>query len=288
MCVTSRISRSLSGSQTPQVRFFVNCFFFFFQNTSKTNTCLKCLCVHGHVRGFAKPRFVFPPLPCFFFFCTLPLSLCLFLSLLKCLPSVLVQEIAFSFHPLIFSLPLISLSSFSLCLPVSVSPFFPWVFPLPFDFPLRFALHLLACLPVCILSICLVFLLPRTHVRAVSCNSVVTLPVISNSLYTLLSICTPSPGNVLTYDNIAAVDNPVRFVTVRLIHHKGKPLVCAVSSILFFLLLDNNLLYSVLSVFQTYYQLYSILFSSMSVLIWNVLVVRFNETCLFCTCSRAI
>lgn len=161
-----------------------------------------------------------------------------------------------------------------------------------------------------ILSICLVFLLLRTHLRAVSCNSVVTLPVISNSLYTPLSICTPSPGKSVTYYNIVAVDNPVGSVTIRLIHHNGKPharevflfffiiiIIIFSSSLHFFwphflnasqpeFMLANLAQQVLYSIFQTHYQLYFIPFSS--VFIWKVLDVNCNETCLFSTSSRAI
>ncbi|KAJ4946722.1 hypothetical protein JOQ06_008768, partial [Pogonophryne albipinna] len=81
------------------------------------------------------------------------------------------------------------------------------------DKSVTFRLTNATCLPLVSLSPRLsCFLSLRAHLRAVSCNSVVTLPVISNSLCTALSISTPPPGNSVTYDNIVAVDNPVMFV----------------------------------------------------------------------------
>ena len=112
------------------------------------------------------------------------LAVCLFLSLLKCLPFFFFEQgvgiLLSSSHfltscNLSLSLPLLSSDGFFLC---------------PLTLPLRFSsqpLRLLACLP---LSVCLgfflLFLLLRSRVRAVSCNSVVTLSVIFNS------VCTPS------------------------------------------------------------------------------------------------
>lgn len=136
MSATSKTSLSPSDSQMPQVSYLIVFFFWF---PLKTNTCLKFCCVYRRVHAFTKPRFFLKfSISCFdfctFYFCDYPISAdfslhgCVLaeelLFPLRLNASCLVEEIAFSFQPLIF--------------PVSVSLDFPvlsWVFPLPFDFP---------------------------------------------------------------------------------------------------------------------------------------------------------
>lgn len=71
-----------------------------------------------------------------------------------------------------------------------------------------------------VLSLRLVLLSWRTHLEAVSCNSLVTHPVISNLLLTAPSVCTAPPGSSVTDDKIVVIDNSVRFIRAKLIHHK--------------------------------------------------------------------
>lgn len=104
-------------------------------------------------------------------------------------------------------LTLISVSVF-LSLSLTSCPLTLWVSPLTVSLPQS---HIRPA-----------FLFSRAHVRAVSCNSVVTLPVISNSLCTALSVSRPPLVNSASFDNVVDVDNPVMFVVVGLIHHKGK------------------------------------------------------------------
>lgn len=253
MCVALKISRSPSISQMPPV----SCFLWFccILRTHKGPTHRNaCVCTDIHMPSESQHLSLFyhflamifflrsllilsSHLPFLFMFAVSwhqeSLNVCLFFSLLKCLPSLLVWEIE---HPLSSS-PF--LTFFTLSLSQSFCSF-PSSFLMCFSSaPLTFhsnllPLSLFACLAQhAILSICLVFLLLRAHLGAVSCNSVVTLTVISNSLYTSLSISTPSPGNSVTYANIVVVDNPVRFITVRLIHHKGSPMLLQFFWILF-------------------------------------------------------
>lgn len=159
------------------------------------------------------------------------ISSSVFLSLLKCLLSLLVQEIGFLF----------SSSCFLTSCMISPSVFFShseFFFPSCFwlSTEIRSRSIFLPASQCRILSICLVVRLLRAHLRAVSCNSVVTLPVISNSLCTALSISTPSPGNSVTYNNIVAIDNPVRFVTVSMVFHKAMPVWAVFFKWFFFLL----------------------------------------------------
>lgn len=74
------------------------------------------------------------------------LSVSLSLSLLKCLPSLLVQGKSILLSSAHF------LTSFNLSLSPCVFLFlFPWVIPLPFDFPLKFVLSLSLRLPPSVL-----------------------------------------------------------------------------------------------------------------------------------------
>lgn len=195
MCATSKTSRSPSGSQMPQVRSF-----FFFSLTTNAWMLEMPLCVQTctwiHKAKIFSSVFIFLLWLLHFFF-QLPISSNFPLHA-RC---VSAQE---SLSPLKKKKHLPScvrnsiLLSSSHCLSLSVSvcfPFFSWVCHLTFHSN-ALSLSISSSEYQCtILSICLVFLLLRSGPSAVIQLSH---SVISNSLYTPLSICTPSLSNSVT------------------------------------------------------------------------------------------